>query len=104
MESSWIRYEHMRVHEKSCYQRLVKQENYRRKTLLIVVRCGKSSKQCCPISVNSGWLTCSSIAASNPGRLCVSARRSSVTYKKSTACVAASWSDYFAMRINCDGG
>src|SRR5437763_3102592 len=104
MESSWIRCEYMRDQEKSCYRRLMKQENHRRKTLPIVVKCGRRFRRCLPMCVRRDWLTCSSTAGSNPGRLCVSVHKNSVIYKKFTACVAASWSDCFVMQINCDGG
>src|ERR1700693_1916408 len=103
MESSWIHCEPMRDQEKSHCQCREKQGNHTRKTKPTAVRCGRLCKRCFPMSESSGWLTCSSTAASNPGRFCVSVRGSGVMYVKFIESGAISWSDYCTMRINCDG-
>src|SRR6266516_652313 len=103
MESYWIRCEHMRDQEKSCYQSLVKQENYRRKTLPIGVKCGRRFRRCLPMSMRSDWLTFSSTAGSSPKKLCVFVLRNGAMCVKSIASDAMSWSDYCTMRSNYDG-
>jgi len=60
--------------------------------------CGKSSRICSLKSASGDWPTCFFTATSSHGKLCVAARRSSVTYMKCTACAALSWRDCSAAR------
>src|SRR6266480_5079449 len=104
MESSWIRCEHMRDQEKSCYQMMVKQGNYRRKTQAIRVKCGRRFRRCFPMSVRRGWLSCSSTVGSSLEKLSVFVLKNGMMYVKSIASDAILCGDYCTIRINCAGG
>ncbi len=60
------------------------QESRYVKTRLPVLRFGNASKRSYSTFVSSDWLTCSFTVDSSQGRLSTAARRSSVTYAKST--------------------
>lgn len=81
-------YERTCDQRRSRYQSLAHQGNRSEKTEARTMSSGRSSEACCLTRKNSVWLTCSSTAASSPGRLCISVQESSVRWRRSIICEA----------------